>query len=170
MIYGRTHAPRQRFTGDTGDALIYYEAYCYGSDASGTNCDKTLLPDGSDSKSTDDPRWFTNTKHTSIDGNVGTPTQKNGDADVTTNSVSTDSPADASLTYNSASTKGYPFKTTMQNDASSWLIYNKYKSTATTNEFEVEFTNDNSTWAGQHETNTTTIRNSSFKTNRRTMW
>ena len=68
FIYGRTHAPRYRFTGYIGDSLIYYEAYC-----SGTGCDKTLLPNSTLSRFTDDPRWFKNTKHTSsTDGDIGT--------------------------------------------------------------------------------------------------
>ncbi|MBE0514284.1 Ig-like domain-containing protein, partial [Sulfurimonas sp.] len=41
FVYGRTHASRQRYQGDTGTANIYFESYC-----SGTDCVKTLLPNG----------------------------------------------------------------------------------------------------------------------------
>jgi len=160
FIYGRTHAPRKRFVGATGVDFIYYEAYC-----SGTDCNKTLLPNGSDSNSSDDPRWFVNSSHIGTSGSAGSATQK-GTVYVTSG-VLAGTPATANLTYDT--TRGYPYKATMENNASSWLIYNKYKATATANEFEVEFVGD-STWAGQHETNATTDTNASSTTNRRTMW
>ena len=58
----------------------------------------------------------------------------------------------------------------MENNASGWLIYNKYNPNATTNEFEVEFVKPGGSWAGKHETNTSTDSNASNKTNRRLMW
>ncbi|MFK5855981.1 MAG: hypothetical protein QM503_07605, partial [Bacteroidota bacterium] len=58
MLYGRTHAPRQTFEGPDGNVSMYYEVYC-----SGAACNKALLQDGTDSNTTDDPRWFINTKH-----------------------------------------------------------------------------------------------------------
>ena len=165
FVYGRTHALRQRFVGSSGTAFIYYENYC-----NGTGCDKSLLPQtvGNPPTPTDDPRWFVNKSHFSAAGNVGTVNQKIG-SDVTAGTPTGTAKANVALTYNSSS-KGYPFKTTMENNASSWLIYNKYNAISTTNEFEVEFTNGSNSWAGQHETNTTTNASSSSKTNRRTMW
>ena len=162
FIYGRSHAPRHRFSTDTNTTLLYYESYCNG-------CDKTLLPNGINSNITDDPRWFINTLHTNTSGNAGTVTQKNSLNIVTVNTQPVGNhPDSVGLTYNT--TKGYPYKTTMENNASNWLIYNKYTPTATKNEFEVEFEGANSSWSGKHETNTTTIRSGSEKTNRRTMW
>jgi hypothetical protein len=170
MVYGRTHAPRQRFSGNNGIELIYYETYCNGTDSSGTTCKKALLPNSTGSTATDDPRWFKNNNHNTLkDGYVGSISQKTGN-DVTAGAVSSTTPATSTLTYNSAGSKGYPFKTTMENNASTWLIYNKYNAGATTNEAEVEFTDDGNSWAGQHETNTTTNFKASQKTNRRTMW
>ena len=166
--YGRTHATRQRFTGNSGSALIYYETYC-----SGAGCTKTLLPNGIDSNSTDDPRWFINTKHTSTDGYAGHIVQKNG-TDTTTDPVNPtnatlNTPAQVTLNYDAS--KGYPYVTTMENNASSWLIYDKFKPFPNTkNSFDVEFTNPNTSWAGRHETNATTIRTATDKTNRRSMW
>ena len=72
------------------------------------------------------------------------------------------------LVYNAS--KGYPYKTTMENNASRWLIYNKYDANDTRNEFEVEFDKRGSSWAGKNETNTTTGANATVKTNRRSMW
>ncbi len=163
FLYGRTHTPRQRFTGNSGITLIYFENYC-----NGTGCDKSLLPDGINSVSLDDPRWFVNTKHTSAHGNAGVVSQKNGSLNVTATTPSNANPSSVTLNYDES--RGYPFKTTLKNEASPWLIYNKYKSSATTNEFEVEFNNANKNWAGQHETDTATNANSSTKTNRRMMW
>ena len=168
LLYGRTHATRHRFKDKNGTAFIYFEAYCYGS-----GCSKTLLPNGVDSNSTDDPRWFKNTLHTSISGVAGSVNQKGfaiGAGHVTGTTTSNTNPASTTLNYNAWATKGYPYKTTMENNASSWLIYNKYDSTDTKNEFEVEFENPNSDWAGRHETNTTTNSNAASRTNRRSMW
>ncbi|CAI6150083.1 MAG: hypothetical protein SPLUMA2_SPLUMAMAG2_01682 [uncultured Sulfurimonas sp.] len=164
FIYGRTNAPRQRFTGDEGTALIYYEAYC-----SGVTCDKTLLPDGPGSTSINDPRWFSNSSHIVTSGNVGVVTQKRASS-ISSATASGIAIASTVLTYDDADTKGYPYKATMENNASLWLIYNQYKPGVDTNEFEVEFTNTDAKWAGARETNTTTNINSSSKTNRRTMW
>ncbi|MBD3825182.1 MAG: hypothetical protein IE916_11870 [Epsilonproteobacteria bacterium] len=66
--------------------------------------------------------------------------------------------------------KGYPYVATMQNAASSWLIYNRHNPTATQNEFTLEFTNTSSGWSGAHETNTSTKNNASSTTSRRIMW
>jgi len=165
MLYGRTHAPRQRISGIFGNDFIYYEAYCNGS-----ACDKTLLPGANNSVITDDPRWFVNSAHTILSGSVGNITQKRAAGLVTSGTlVNATSKTTVPLTYN-PTTKGYPYKTTMENNASSWLIYDKYSAGASKNEFEVEFVNNVKTWAGEHETNATTNTNSSSKTNRRTMW
>lgn len=167
FIYGRTHAPRKRFVGTSGVDFVYYEAYCYGTDSFNVSCDKSFLPNGLNSTSTDDPRWFINSSHTSPSGNAGSVNQK-GSASVVAESSGTltGTPATANLTYDGTK---YPYKATMENNASSWLIYNKYKENVTKNEFEVEFLNSGN-WEGDHETNTTTDTNSSSITNRRIMW
>jgi len=169
FVYGRSHAPRQRFVGNSGTAFIYYENYC-----AGTGCDKSLLPNGAASVSTDDPRWFINTTYIGAPGNVGTINQKGGGGDVTAGAAVNPPaavnapPTSVVLTYNGTA---YPFKTTMENNASTWLRYDMYKADPVlVNEFQVEFTDNSNTWAGVHETNTTTGVNSSDKTNRRTMW
>lgn len=169
FVYGRTNAPRQRFTGKTGTAFIYYEVFC-----SGTSCNKSFLPDGLNSQSTNDPRWFKNTLHSVVNsGNVGTIIQKGGtgtSSDIVDATAATGTnPDNTTLSYDES--KDYPYKTTMQNTPSSWLVYNQYKpANNTLNEFEVEFESTNSSWAGVHETNTTTNVNASTKTNRRSMW
>ncbi|QOP44295.1 hypothetical protein FJR45_10215 [Sulfurimonas sediminis] len=163
--YGRTHAPRQTIVDTDGNISLFYEIYCYGND-----CNKTLLPNGTNSNSTDDPRWFINTQHTAPqDGTPGTITQKNSAGAVTVGTLTNNTGITlVPLTYDG--TKGYPYKTTMENNASSWLIYNKYNANATKNEFQVEFVSSNTDWAGVHETNTTTLNNASDTTSRRLMW
>lgn len=161
-IYGRTHASRQRYVGPTGTANIYYEAYCFGS-----TCNKTLLNGFSTLKSTDDMRWFINNNHTSPnDGAVGTVTER-GAANVGASAPSNANPATTNLTYNTS--QGYPYKTTMQNAASTWLIYNKDDPTATQNEFQVEFSSS-SGWSGEHDIDTTTKDVGNIRTNRRSNW
>jgi len=161
FIYGRTNTPRKIFKGKEGTSLMYFEAYCVG-------CNKSLLPNGTDSNSTNDPRWFVNTLHnTATDGIVGTITQKNA-AKVTNTAIVPTTPSQATLNYNE--TSGYPYKATMENNASNWLIYNKHDINDTNNEFEVEFLKNSAGWGGVDDSNSTTNSNSSTKTNRRIMW
>ena len=162
FYYGRTHASRQIFTVNPGTDLIYYQVYCYG-----TGCDKSLLQNSTSLKTTDDPRWYVNSAHTALSGTVGNISVKNASTSTITSSVVEGSPAKADLTYNNDT---YPYKATMLNAPSKWLIYNKYDDNATSNEFEVEFINANSNWAGKKETDNTTNKKASDRTNRRTMW
>ena len=171
--YGRTHAPRNRFVGDTGNAFIYYEIYCNETTPNGSKCDKGLLPNSYTSKITDDPRWFRNEEHNaSSHGNIGIVSQKGSSTRVSpaTFYYNTKGLAKVPVTYDE--TRGYPYKATMQNAASSFLIYNKYDAAniSTQNEFEVEFVNSNRNWAGANEGANTTDDTAASKTNRRSMW
>ncbi|MDP2893129.1 MAG: hypothetical protein Q8N78_02025, partial [Sulfurimonas sp.] len=167
FLFGRTHAPRQRYQGISGTANIYFETYC-----SGVGCNKALLPNGIASKRVDDVRWFINENHNILnDGNVSIVVQKGG-----TNSASdkvdasdnpTGNPSATALSYDES--RGYPYKTTMENNASGWLIQNEFNANATTNEFQVEFDNIG-VWTGEHNTSTTTKTPEGATTNRRIMW
>lgn len=174
--YGRTNGPRQRFTGYVGDAFIYYEAYCNGVDSNNIACNKAFLQDGNTSKYTNDPRWFKNTVHSvSTHGNIGSVSQKGLSSVVTPTAYdnSVTGVTKVTLMYGtiaSPAPNGYPYKATMENNASAWLIYNKYDINDVNNEFEVEFGDSNSSWAGQHETDTNTRKSASDRTNRRSMW
>jgi len=172
--YGRTHNPRQSFAKTNASVsytdatdLIYYEVYC-----DGAGCDKSLLQNGATSQFSDDPRWLINTNHTAAFGLPGHANQKGysvGSGYVKeTASASGNHPDAFTLRYDG--TRGYPYKTTMENDASGWLIYNKYNPAATKNSWDIEFTNASGNWAGVRETNTTTNRNAADLTNRRTLW
>ena len=178
FIYGRTHASRQRYEVPTDApyrANIYYEAYCFGTDSTTNDCNKTLLPNGVNSNRTDDRRWFINTSHMiSRDGNI-TAIAVNEKApnnhvienlpnrDESVNHIST-----IELVYDE--NQGYPYRTTMENNASEWLIYNEDNASAVKNYFSAEFYKIGVGWSGEHETNTTTKDPGTATTNRRSMW
>ncbi len=181
FLYGRTHASKQRYNcagggvcNGTPPANIYFEAFCFGNEG-GNTCNKSFLPNGLTSRRIDDIRWFWNQEHNATnDGNIGTVQQRDATptnaaddlVDVTAQNNATN-PSTAALQY--SGTKGYPYKTTMHNDASPWLIYNESDPTATRNEFQVEF-NSGADWSGAHDTNTTTETDQAIRTNRRIMW
>ena len=173
FYYGRSHSPRQKFvypigatTANPAVDFIYYEVYC--NNNGGTTCDKTLLQNSATSSTTDDPRWFINTRHTSNFGTAGAITQKSGATDVTGTTATGNAPDATNLVY--LGTKGYPLRTTMQQTPSSWLVYDKYNPAATTNDFDVEFINQSGSWAGKDRANSTTNSTGSIKSNRRSMW
>ncbi|MEA3229202.1 MAG: hypothetical protein U9P38_09045 [Campylobacterota bacterium] len=174
FVYGRTNAPRTRFVdSDEYNVTIYYEAFCSGTDKYDNDCDKSLLADGENSTISDDPRWFINTKHNHTDklfGSAKNISQKRGTG-VDVDSEPTGDHQDSVILKYSGK---FPYKTTMQNEASSWLIYKKYDATATTNEFEVEFNkkSGSTSWAGVSEegVSNTDVVDTTTRTNRRTMW
>jgi len=163
FVYGRTHSSRQTFVGNTGSSNIYFEVYCNSSD-----CNKTLLQNKTSPnlKHTNDMRWFINENHSiPNDGTIGIVTQKYGNGiNITTQDAN---PSTATFKYEEK--YGYPYKTTIQNSASSWLIYNPDDATSTKNSFQVEFIKIGE-WTGEKETDTTTKNIGSAKINRRTIW
>jgi len=146
--YGRSHAPRQKFI-DSGsasishDANIFYEIYC-----NGIGCDTTLLPNGAASTFIDDPRWFTNTLHTTSEGTAGIVAEKTSSGTAITVITQPTGIAQDKVTVKYDGSKGYPFTKTMKNTPSSWLIYDKYDSTADHNEFVLEFYKDAGGYVG----------------------
>ncbi|MEA2099118.1 MAG: putative Ig domain-containing protein [Campylobacterota bacterium] len=169
MLYGRTNVSRQRYDSYTGNAFIYYEVYCYTIDANSNLCDKTLLPNGLNSKHTNDLRWFINGEHNSSnDGITGVVTHYTGTNIVTATPPTDSNPSTTTLVYDKR--YGYPYKTTMENNASTWLIHNRDDSTATINKFSVEFEGANSSWSGIHGTDSKTRDTDVNRVNRRSMW
>lgn len=165
FLFGRTHASRQRYQGNTGPANIYFESYCF------TGCDKTLLNGFSPALiRTDDVRWYINEAHVlTNDGLAGAVSEKATSVKVTATPLTTTNPPPqtTNLTYGGAN---FPYKTTMKNNASNWLIQNEFDANATTNEFQVEFDNQG-LWTGDNNTSTTTnTPTDKAKTNRRIMW
>jgi len=170
FIYGRTHSPTQSFTGNTGTAYIFYESYCFGTDANGIDCAIGNLPNGAASNITDDPKWFVNTLHNTADSGSAnndlfgtTITRSNFDA--TTNPTTVD------ITNISGDST---YKTTAQHSSDSWLQYDLFGNTIIDNQFQVEFNNANNNvnWSGVNRNNNVkaTTDTGARKTNRRTMW
>ncbi len=169
MLYGRTNVARQRYDSYRGDAFIYFEAYCYLEDSNATLCNKTLLPDGSSSKHSNDIRWFINSEHNSSkDGLIGTIKHYTNTNIVTASTPIGSNPSKTTLIYDKR--YGFPYKTTMENNASSWLIHSDNDSSATKNKFSVEFEGSVSDWSGIHETNSSTKDSDITRVNRRSMW
>ncbi len=168
FLYERVHAPRYRFSGNQGSALIYYETFCNGVDANGNTCNTALLPDGAASLINDDPRWFINTQHVTALGTINSVAQKSAAPKVTETANTQATPYVSTLTYDG--TSGYPYKATMLITPQNWLLYNRYNAAAAANEFEVEFENSSGIWNGVNDAQSDTSNTGATKTNRRSMW
>ncbi|MBU1217203.1 Ig domain-containing protein [bacterium] len=167
--YGRTNVPKQVYMSPVGTSanpandLIFYEVFC-----NGAGCDKTLLQNGVNSQNSDDPRWFINTNHINGFGTAGTIWQKNATNVTATNPTGVHQDS-TNLVYDGG--KGYPYKATMENNASSWLIYNRYDINDINNSFDVEFQSGESGWTGIHYNNTNTaLGKGAIWTNKRLDW
>ncbi|SFV57796.1 hypothetical protein MNB_SM-7-1417 [hydrothermal vent metagenome] len=148
FIYGKTYVPREKIIGNEGNVSLYYVAYCSGAD-----CNLSLLPDGTDSKIVDDPRWYINTQHTAVFGLPGVVQQKHANKIEVLRQPTGNHQDYVELKYKN---NHFPYKTTMENNASEWLIYNKYDENATHNEFDVKFESSGGEWAGKNESNSST--------------
>ena len=153
--YGRSHTPPQRYKGNRGTVPIAYEIYC-----NGLECNKSLLR-GRDY--TDSPLWFINPDHNATFGKVYSITQKLADRviDKGTTLYKT------VLEYDGS--RGYPYKTTMQQNSSKWLIYDQFNLNHK-NEFTVEFLNVKSEWVGKDNAHNVRKKEASLRTHRRSMW
>ncbi|NOQ31721.1 MAG: hypothetical protein GQ570_11420 [Helicobacteraceae bacterium] len=162
FIYARAHIPRMRTSSDEANATLYYEFYC------GDGCTLNDYVSFSPTKmqSLDDIKWYKNENHTSADGNITASTQRSGETLVT--SVIDNNNAKIIYTYNE--TKGYPYKSTMQVETNSWLLFHPFNSATTANYFELEFNKENTQWNAEANVNTAVDANASTKTNRRIMW
>jgi hypothetical protein len=178
MFYARSHAPRYRIAGNNeGNATNYYEVY------SGTPTNATLIglfTPYTPPRSVDSVRWYRNTHHTAADGNItyaGAPngnTYQRGFAGTTGTAKVKENAAYATtskttIPYLYDGTKGYPYKATIIVNTNNWLIYDKYRPSVTTNDFEIEFYGLGS-WAGTDESNISSGINAAGNTNRRIQW
>ena len=174
-LYGRVHTPRQRVA-DPDPATIsaaatvpvYYEFYCDGAcNVGALAANPAISPQGI--LSPDDVRWYTQALHnTALDGNA-TATQARNTADnarFTTRSIDPGAQT-ASYTYNGS--RGYPYKTTIDLNASDWLIYNRYDGAAPANDFEIEYFTTGR-WGGEDQSNMSVDANTSTNVNRRIQW
>jgi len=170
FLYARTNAPSYRFITNPADAFIYYEVYCSGN-VNGVLCDKKLLPNGKDSNITNDPRWYINTLHTNDQGNSGILRQVNSPLLIMSTHISDTNIARKKLVYNG---NIYPYKASLENNASSWLIYDRYNKRLKANQFNVEFESAAAPvlWSGSvSNPHVNKTKNTNLKrVNRRIMW
>lgn len=160
--YGRSFIAKQKFAGQTGTARLNYEFYA--------NTDADPSYRSVTNKSLDDDlNWYINVDHNITNhGGVAVVQQKTGSR-VGASPITIVQPRSTSLAYDGS--RDFPYATTMTHKPQSWLIYNKHSGTAVFNEFDVEFIEgQNGSWAGKHETNSTTRTKAAPFTNRRTMW
>lgn len=138
-LYGRAHAPRYRVGCDTtgscnSDKLeIYYEFYSRDVDRA---LREVYAPDDT-CRSKDAISWFQNTLHAVSDGKVQGVSQSGMGYTSVLSLSSSMIPAETTIQYSGGN--GYPFKTTMRISVPSWLIYNQFDTSASYNEFALEY-------------------------------
>ncbi len=177
-IYGRVHSPRQRVANPNpainANATIplYYEFYCDG--ATGCNIGTYAVPPVAPISpigllSPDDVRWYSQALHNiARDGNA-TATQARSVVDNALIITRTIDPGAQTASYTYNGNKGYPYKTTIELSAPSWLIYNRFDAAATVNNFELEFFSTGQ-FAGEDNSKVSVDANTSINVNRRISW
>ncbi|MBV5320067.1 MAG: hypothetical protein JZU62_00110, partial [Sulfuricurvum sp.] len=162
FLYGRTDAPDYRFSNNPGCGRVWYEFY----DTNGSDplivTTFGAMPALSESP---DPNWYKNTLHSvGTDGNITATTVAQITVSTTTGCMGTMSGSGfekRGFTYDGSF--GYPFRGTVQLDASDWLD-------VTSNNFGVEFYKS-SGWIGQtQKAKTATDSDTEKISNRRIMW
>nr|WP_321267709.1 LamG-like jellyroll fold domain-containing protein [uncultured Sulfurimonas sp.] len=171
MFYGRAQGPKRPITkichtlpcqtNDTPDRnnpTLIYQVY---SD------NPALLP-AFNNNGTGDTRWFANSWHRegNNDGLIGVISEDAANVDNIAGRSAGVFSFEYYLKYNGGT---LPYMATMKNTPSSWLLYNENNASATSNDFEVEFTNAGA-WSGKAENDTTTTTKAKGVTNRRIMW
>lgn len=163
FYYGRVHAPDYTFSGNHGNATIFYEVYCKDCNAI-TKANANI----GGSESPDSINWYRNTSHINRDGNVTTFSSV-GSTSINGNSYDTES---SGAIATGAETKLMATATAPYNDSitmtpSPWLTF-----MTSTPSFTVKFLGVGQ-WAGQgtlgrtiDETNTSVSR----KSNKRIEW
>lgn len=142
FLYGRAHAAKHYFVGDSGSANIYFEAYCYDA-----TCAKSLLPNGNDSKRTSDVRWYINEAHQAGDGAVQSLIPLSTMPTASTPSSPSNGKSNSTITYDGS--KSYPYTGELELNADAHLVDDNSKS------FQAEFSKDGA-WAGRGDSNSTT--------------
>jgi len=166
FVYATTKVSNIRHNEQNITSQIKYVLYC------DKNCNTALLPAGA-VRHDKSLWWYENTTHdlitqgfTSITGlllpaNVS----QIGTAPSTTN-------FNLDIQYNGD--RGYPYKTSVITQPSTFLIYNKFNTTLNTNNqnsFDVKFTRDNgATWSGTQDSDTSTKSNASSSSSKRLQW
>lgn len=162
FYYGRVHAPDYTFAGNTGNAKIYYEVYC-------KDCNKSSF-DVNGSESVDSINWYLNQMH--LNNSFGDVSANGANSFTALNGTST--PNNSGTISNGVETitlsHAAPHIDKIQMYGKSWLIYSLTNSSATENDFIVEFKNTASNWAGQGKLGRIIDVNISGRSNQRINW
>ncbi|AOO64895.1 Calx-beta domain-containing protein [Sulfurospirillum halorespirans] len=172
FYYGRVYSTDYRAPSPI-DTTIRYEVYC-------KDCNKTALG-VTGTQSPLSLYWYQNPLHVIADGNVTAFTSATTGSKATTIANATVSTINAGTgmdnTHRLTNTNA-PYTDIIQMNPSSWLRYNQYSNTATTNDFTVEFTRAGN-WSGagnvernetSHTTGAFTNTNDLNRTNRKMNW
>jgi hypothetical protein len=159
FYYARVHSPDYRVNGNTVNVKIYYEVYC-------RDCNQTNF-NSLGSESIDSIYWYINKNDNNIsNGHIYNFINSVKINPITPSTTKTNGEESDTVTYNGST---FPYRERIDINASSWLIYNPYNSTATTNNFNVEFLGSGS-WAGIGNTGKTVDLNISVKGSKRIDW
>ena len=134
-LYGRAHAPRYRVACETASIcdsdtkLVYYEFYSQDTDLA-----LRQLYASDAQRSPDAILWYTNSRHMASDGNV----TLSGSSVVSLSTPVTNGPT-APFVSQYLGTQGFPHKMTIPISTQTWLLYNRFDTSALTNDFALEF-------------------------------
>jgi len=156
FYYGRVHSPN--VIGESPlDVNMSYEIYINSSGEDIASIAGNISVDSVD--------WYINSKHSTLKSKLGLADDYTtlGDSNATNKTTK-----GVTLIYNGSE---LPYKDKVQISASDWLIYNKFNSDATTNNFSVEFISKGDGWSGIGEdANVSVDLNISKRTTRRLSW
>jgi len=177
FLYGRAHAPRYRVdcSSSTGNCasqplLIYFEFYSKDSNLPLRRDAVSGLNIGDQLRSNDAILWFRNTNHMAADGNTTSVAQRYIVSSPITPSVITHNGNTDQQTYTYSGNDGYPYKASMELNASRWLIYNRFEDNATSNNFQLEFNAGPGNKAGTDNLGGGADTGAGANTNRRIRW
>jgi hypothetical protein len=162
FYYGRVYSTDYREPNAAITTTIRYEAYC------DTNCAAFNLTTQSPSSL----KWYQNPFHVTTDGTVlafssiGT-TKINGNDTAISGAIANGRETN---TLSLANGTVAPYSDRIQMKPSLWLLYNAASATATSNDFNVEFTTNTGNWSGQGKLGTTVDVDTATRTNRKMEW
>jgi hypothetical protein len=107
--------------------------------------------------------WYINSGHdNSKNGNFTAPNALNI-------AISSFNSTQINSTYTGS--HGFPYKTEMRITPSTWLLFNRFNPSPTSNDFNIRFTRDSgSTWSGKNSSNSNTKTDASSSSSKRLAW
>jgi uncharacterized repeat protein (TIGR01451 family) len=157
LYYGRAHVPDIETNQNSIKIPIEYEIYCNG-------CDKSRFTLANSAESEDSVDWYIiNSKHnSSSQGKITGVTSQNGC------SVSVDTTGYKEI--NATLTATAPHRDRITYKPSPWLVYDKFKSHADSESFNIYFSSSSDKWEGRGSIGEVIDQNISTKTNSKMEW